>query len=235
MLCLTCRIAAERKWELWRWIRRKKKERLLRLLPRLRFIDLEACDGGKDAWPIEVGMAGFRAYRNHDTNAWSSRIKPDPSWPEDKWSPYAERVHGISRAELNLAPAATDVSFRVRELLDIEGLILVSDSPGNDQPWLDCLMRLSGGPLENRIQSVPGALGNLIPQGGTALLRQALKSLEPPTHRAAEDAARLARGLLQAFVPPEPAPALEEDGPRFRGECRTGRKARRARSADRPR
>lgn len=188
-----------------------RKEFLLLLLPRLRFIDLEACDGGKDAWPIEIGIAAFRGYRDMETRSWSSRIRPDPSWPEDRWSKYAERVHGIPRRELDEAPEATSVSFRVRELLDTEGLILVSDSPGNDQPWLDCLMTLSGGPLEKRILSVPGALGSLIPQGGTTLLREALRSLEPPTHRAAEDASRLARGLLRAFVKEEPV--QEPDGP----------------------
>ncbi|WP_411839757.1 hypothetical protein [Paracoccus sp. ME4] len=181
-----------------------RKEFLMRLLPRLRFVDLEACDGGKDAWPIEIGIAAFRGYRDLETTSWSSRIRPDPSWPEDRWSTYAERVHCISRPELDGAPTARDVSIRVRELLGIQGLVLVSDSPGNDQPWLDRLMDLSGGPLENRISSVPGALGSLIPQGGTKLLREALRSLEPPTHRAAEDASRLARGLLCAFVAPEP-------------------------------
>lgn len=136
------------------------------------------------------------------TKSWL--IQPAPHWPADKWSPYAERVHHIRRADLDDAPDYLTV--RKLFLNDLRAnSIIVSDSPRNDQPWLD---RLLGEADRQEVQSIWGVLDPIYPQADIQRMRDTLKAAKSE-HRAGPDSKR----LLDAFattllVDPSPTPSL---------------------------
>lgn len=179
-------------------IRRYKLESAI---PNMRFIDIEASDGGPEAWPIEIGWS----WLSQNGDGWdleqeSSLIKPDPEWGPEIWSPYAEAVHGISRASLDDASAAVAIASRVWRALGDPSLTVVSDSPKNDQPWLDRLMSCRGHD-RIRIISVWEALNGRAEQENLARMKTWLRENKGP-HRAGPDAARLAQSVLECHLAP---------------------------------
>lgn len=191
-----------------------KRKKLMELMPRLRFIDIEASDGGPDAWPIELGVAQILRSGGETHAMFSSTlINPDPSWPEEKWSSYAQRVHGITREELKEAPAAQWVALRALAVLAEPALVLVSDSPRNDQPWLDRLLDLApAGRPEVKIISPWAALNGLVDPDKIHGMKEWLKANKGP-HRAGPDAARLANCLIEGvFSAQPPSAAADQEG-----------------------
>lgn len=180
----------------------RRSERLARLLPRLRMVDIEASDGGPDAWPIEIGWARFRS--DGEVETFSSLIRPDPAWPEI-WSPYAERVHGIARDQLATAPTARSVAHKLIAALGQPELVLVSDSPRNDQAWLDRLLSAAGRPAGTFEIVAPGeALKTLVKPEQVRAIKDWLRENKGP-HRAGGDAARLARAIHYGAIECEAA------------------------------
>lgn len=102
------------------------------------FIDFEASSLSYSSWPIEVGLAWLEDRR---VVVESKLIKPRAEWSIADWDPKSERVHGISRNELEHAESADDVADWLVET--VAGSPLVSDAPEFDQRWLS---RLLGGP-----------------------------------------------------------------------------------------
>lgn len=98
-------------------------------------IDLEASGFGAGSYPIEVGFvlpSGRRAY-------WL--IRPQPEWTH--WSDEAERLHGLSRAQLltqGQHPRA--VCMGLNEAL--AGLTVYSDAWHRDWPWTALLFDAAG-------------------------------------------------------------------------------------------
>lgn len=197
-----------------------RREQLRALAPKLRFLDIEASDGGPEGWPIEIGWAVL--VPGGAPVGWSSLIRPDDAW-EECWSPYAERVHGIPRQQLETAPPATLIARKVLAALAHPDLVVISDSPRNDQPWLDRLLSAAGQPAGTIEILAPGTVfsGLAAPEDIRAV-KDYLRENKGP-HRAGEDAKRLARavaagplaGLLRPLdVAPEDASALgHENGP----------------------
>src|SRR3546814_8676472 len=63
-------------------------------------IDFEASGLGEFTYPIEIGIAAWRA-PNLPVETWSSLISPPMAWGQHRiWSREGEAVHGISREEL---------------------------------------------------------------------------------------------------------------------------------------
>lgn len=179
-------------------IRRFKLERAL---PNMRFVDIEASNGGPDAWPIEIGWSWLTARDGEwDIDQDSSLIKPHADWAPGLWSPYAEAVHGISRDSLVTAPAAVAIASRIWRELGDPSLTIVSDSPKNDQPWLDRLMGTRGND-RIRIISIWEALNGRVEQDNLVLMKSWLRANKGP-HRAGPDAARLARSVLECHLTP---------------------------------
>lgn len=170
-----------------------RRARLESLVGRLRFLDIEASDGGPEGWPIEIGWAALAP--GGEPVAWSSLIRPDDSW-EECWSPYAERIHGIRRHQLEAAPPAALIARKVLAALEHPDLVVISDSPRNDQPWLDRLLSAAGRPAGTIEILSPGAAFNGIasPEDIRAV-KDYLKANKGP-HRAGEDAKRLARAVV---------------------------------------
>jgi hypothetical protein len=64
----------------------------------LTFLDFEASSLSNGSYPIEVGWTHLFT-DDLSTETRSCLIRPEPTWTD--WSAESERVHGISRAELN--------------------------------------------------------------------------------------------------------------------------------------
>lgn len=139
-------------------------------------------------------------------------IKPDLSWPE-VWSPHAAKVHGISRKALEGAPPASAVAQAALARLTHHELIVVSDSPRNDQPWMDRLVSTYSAQVRIKIISIWEALSGRTEQDNLRRMREWLRENKGP-HRAGPDAARLARAVLECHLgprSPDDAAAQEND------------------------
>jgi len=183
-----------------------KRERLVSIIPLLRFIDIEASAGGPEGWPIEIGWSVVAP--GIEPVSWSSLIRPDDSW-EDCWSHHSQKIHGITRQELEVAPSAALVARKIIAALAAPGVIVISDSPKNDQPWLDRLLSAAGQPPGTiRIISPGAAFNDFVPPEKIKAMKDYLRDNKGP-HRAGEDAVRLAHAILAGPLDFLYAPALE--------------------------
>jgi hypothetical protein len=69
------------------------------------------------------------------TAAWSSLIRPAPTWGEDDWSPESERIHGIGRLQAQIA-GRTVAEVTARLNADLAGHVIMTDHPEADSSWL---------------------------------------------------------------------------------------------------
>ena len=150
------------------------------------FIDFEA--SSLWGWPIEIGLSWISQGR---VETWSSLIRPRSHWSDSAWDPAANRIHGIARKELDLAPLASNVADTYRNI--VGGGQVISDAPDYDGAWLEQLLEASF-PLENYHEYAAGTFS------GAALdyLYERLERSKPP-HRAGPDSARLATAWLRAL------------------------------------
>lgn len=110
-------------------------------------IDVEASGFGSHSYPIEVGLV------LHDGKRFCSLISPAPDWTH--WDPEAEKVHKVSRENLQkIGKPFQEVAVMLNTLL--AGKTLYSDGWVVDKPWLITLfsragldMAFSVSPLEN--------------------------------------------------------------------------------------
>jgi hypothetical protein len=90
-------------------------------------IDIEASGLDRRAYPIEVGIA------LGDEQKFCVLIRPAPGW--DYWDESAERMHQITRAQLEEhGVPVREAALRLNEAA--RGMILYSDGWVVDQPWL---------------------------------------------------------------------------------------------------
>ncbi|MEY8802006.1 hypothetical protein AB9K35_16980 [Leisingera sp. XS_AS12] len=194
----------------------RRRHKLEQLIPHLALLDIEASDGGPEAWPVEIGCAAIvrspDAEGGYEALAHGSLIRPHKSWDQAIWSPYAQAIHGIARESLEDAPAAQSVARSMLEILSVPGTVVVSDSPRNDQPWLDRLMATCGAAGQIRIISIWEALNGRTEQENIARMKDWLKANKGP-HRAAADARRLAQAVIECHL----QPAAEAEGPSICG------------------
>lgn len=105
--------------------------------PRMRYVVIDIEASGFDGFPIEVGWC------DQDGNSESHLIRPAWNWTD--WDVRAERVHGITREQLEdrgepyeaVAKFVADMLARCRR----EGVIVASDNPDDDREWLVKLLR----------------------------------------------------------------------------------------------
>ncbi len=187
------------------------------LMPRLCFIDIEASDGGPDGWPIEIGFAAItldtESGPDEDVLVVESTghlIRPHESWDDEKWSRHAQAVHGIERSELENGVPAEEVSEYVLKLAGIDGIVFVSDSPRNDQPWLDHLLELKGQKGSIEIQSIWSALQPCLDPDTIKSMKGWLKE-NKSAHRADKDASRLAQALIKCRFDCDVEPEVRPD------------------------
>ena len=147
------------------------------------FIDLEASGLSASSWPIEVGWAFEYGPPR------SFLIRPDDAWSEAAWSIEAERLHGVTRADLARDGAtARDVAEALNAALG--GVTVWSDAPDWDGFWLFRLFQAA----QIKQQFALSDFGKLMrPLAGAreeAALRRAAQ-ISPRRHRAGPDAKHL--------------------------------------------
>jgi hypothetical protein len=159
------------------------------VVPSSAFIDLEASGLSAASWPIEVGWA-------FETGpARSLLIRPDPSWAPHAWSPEAERLHRIGRADLDRdGVAAVEAAEALNAALS--GTTVWSDAPDWDGFWLYRLF--SAAKVRQRFSlSDFGRLMRAHAAAEEAAIRRAAL-VSPRRHRAGPDAKHLQ--TLYAFA-----------------------------------
>jgi len=100
------------------------------------FIDIEASGLGNTSFPIEV------AWNDSEGIIINRLVKPVADWTS--WDPEAERVHGITRAELDvdgISPA--ELCSLIRDSLS--GSTAYSDAPELERFWLKRLFQAGEG------------------------------------------------------------------------------------------
>lgn len=165
-------------------------------------LDIEASGLGRGSYPIEVG------YVLADGRSQCCLIKPLDDW--QKWDKAAEKLHGISRAQLFLR--GIDV-VAAAELLNRElgGLTVYSDAWGNDQSWLallfDCAERVQG----FRIAALRELLDDNQLQQWTDTRQTVERELALGRHRASNDARILQQTYLRTLSSRELLPSLAQN------------------------
>src|SRR3546814_3399693 len=80
-------------------------------------IDVEASGLEECTYPIEIGIAAWRA-PNLPVETWSSLISPPMAWGQHRiWSREGEAVHGISREELAGGISPLEALTKANELI----------------------------------------------------------------------------------------------------------------------
>lgn len=108
-------------------------------------IDLEASGFGRGSYPIEVGIALA------DRAVHSFLIKPEPDWTH--WSDEAEKIHGISREQLQKeGMSIEDIALMLNDML--RGQTLYSDAWSFDSSWIGRLFDSAGIVQRFRIETI---------------------------------------------------------------------------------
>lgn len=143
-------------------------------------IDIEASGLDADAWPIEIAWASI------DRAPQSLRLDPTGVDGWRHWCPFAEEVHGISRAELVRSGMQPVLAFD-RLLVAWQGCRLHSNAPLRDGSWLLAFHRI---PCITEVPWVVEDLQQLLP-GIDEIhwqdLVDAARAMDAPDHSASQD------------------------------------------------
>jgi hypothetical protein len=147
-------------------------------------LDVEASGFGRGSYPVEVG------YVLEEGSSQCMLVRPAPDW--DHWSPAAEKLHRIRRADLLEYGLPTTV---VADELNhhLSGRTLYTDAWGHDYSWLAMLYDAAGRAPTFRLESLLSLLTDSEVARWSALKEQVATVLGLPRHRACADAR-----LLQA-------------------------------------
>lgn len=150
-------------------------------------IDLEASGFGRGSYPIEVGFA------LEDRQIHSFLIKPVPGWTH--WSDEAEKIHGISRQQLEddgLSPR--EIALKMNELL--RGKTLYSDAWSFDSSWIGRLFDEAELVQRFRIETVNKLLSQQQMEAWHDTKKDLWQEMDIGRHRAANDV----RVLQETFL-----------------------------------
>ena len=151
-------------------------------------IDLEASGFGRGSYPIEVGFA------LEDRQVHSFLIRPAQSWTH--WSDEAEKIHGISRAQLQehgLNPR--EIVLKMNELL--AGKTLYSDAWSFDSSWIGRLFDEAELIQRFRIETVNKLLNEAQMEAWHDTKQHLWDELNVGRHRAANDVKVLQETFLR--------------------------------------
>lgn len=144
--------------------------------------DFEASGLSPESYPIEI------AWSRPDGAITSRLIKPEHDW--DYWDPYSERMHGISRVQLELEglpPSEVVADMNA----DLAGEVLYFDGGAFDRFWFSMLFEAAGARPAFKLGDFNTLLASVGPADGSfravALARalQDMGGLE--LHRAGND------------------------------------------------
>lgn len=148
------------------------------------FLDIEASGIHQDSYPIEI------AWCDTEGNCDEFLISPAAQWRH--WSYEAERLHGISRAQLsNQGLDICTACLRLNDHLGCE--FVYSDAEEADSQWLNKLFQAAGvEPFFTLIDIYD--LQAILNAHSFVTLHKIIRA-NPPPHRALKDARRLAMAL----------------------------------------
>lgn len=141
-------------------------------------IDVEASGFGRGSYPIEIGFA------RPDGQIEAKLLCPPDEWQH--WSPEAEAVHGIARAQL----LAEGVSIRdAAQWLNhaLQGQTVYSDNWGLDSSWLALLFETAHMRQAFRVETLFRLLDEKQQASWLHNRLQMQQQLGLPRHRAAAD------------------------------------------------
>lgn len=159
-------------------------------------IDFEASALDDDSYPIEIGVAIWRGPMAPIVT-WSSLIEPTPEWVRDGvWFEKAQKVHGISPADLIGAPRPQTVMATLsRFMTGIDAV--VTDNVRWDGFWMRRLEDAAGMRAGLRIEGVIPRMEDMNVDARIGV--SDYHSRHPRPHRAGPDAtmqlAAMAAGL----------------------------------------
>ena len=151
-------------------------------------IDIEASGFGVGSYPIEIG------YVTADGRTSCTLVLPADGWQH--WDAGAERVHGISRA--NLLAYGRPVS-EVAGLLnrDLAGQTVYCDGWAHDYSWLARLFDQAECSPAFKLESIHALLNDSALARLDAARRAALAEMGLTRHRASNDARALQQAVLR--------------------------------------
>lgn len=167
-----------------------EKHPFLRLL---RFIDIESSGLHDGSYPLQFGWCGL------DLKTSVVLVKPEPEWTLELYDPQSYDIHGIAY-ERAMAEGrdATEVAHFLNS--QFEGKVVISDSAGYDGGWTMVLSATTDVPIRfgyNDFGKIAESK-NLAPAFDRWCIARYHRLLEavdrfyPHTHKADEDALRLA-------------------------------------------
>lgn len=148
------------------------------------------------SFPIEVGVCA------PDGTAQAWLIRPDPAWRDWTWTPEAEELHGLTRAQLERdgLPAA-EVLTALRAAVGYQPVYADSYF---DAAWMRTLEAAAGAPPMLKVDHVEALIHRWDVSDATVARALAEVSELPfRRHRAAEDA-RWLQALVTRFDNPAP-------------------------------
>lgn len=154
-------------------------------------LDIEASGLGRGSYPIEVG------YVLPDGRSFCALIRPQDDW--QRWDSSAERLHGISRAQLFLR--GNDV-VAVAEALNkqLGGMTVYSDAWGNDQSWLALLFDRAERVQAFRLEALRVLLSETQLSLWAATKQSVARDMALGRHRASNDARILQQTYLRTLA-----------------------------------
>ena len=166
------------------------------------FLDFEACSIHPESWPIEIGIARIESGQVLSD---SRLIRPAPGWDLDLWSVASESIHGISQDE------GEDVTMVADWFRALDTGLYISDNPTYEQRWLIKLLAAAPPFVPVQIMYFEDYLNSTLPDEAAVEQTYEHLGLTDAPHRAAEDAARLARVCLHGQQIGEGGAAPEPD------------------------
>jgi len=150
-------------------------------------LDIEASGFGRGSYPIEVGFV------TADGASFCTLIRPAAHWTH--WDPSAERMHGLSRREIerNGRPPALVARILNR---DLYGCAVYSDGWAHDSSWLGLLFEEAGVQPRFRLLHLRELLTEAQAERWDATRERVLGQMRLCRHRASSDARALQLTLL---------------------------------------
>jgi len=173
---------------------------------KLWFIDYEASSLSDRSYPIEVGVARVDLATRQLVESHGWLIKPYESWRE--WNPESEKIHGISRQDLEAGQTPMLVADLLNMVLgspydDIP--TVYCDSPAFDGQWNRTLFGVTPFRVQYHLDGVWTLIHSLLAQHASDeaayVLRPQISAIlaRPNPHRAKDDAELLASSFLEIY------------------------------------
>jgi hypothetical protein len=159
-------------------------------------IDFEASSLDVGNFPIEIGLAMWRA-RDEPIYCWSALLKPTDEWRQHgHWSKASQAVHGIKQGDLSLGVSPRYAALVLNHVLRPAG-VAFCDGGAFDRHWAKMLFKAAKVAPTFGLGDFGALERNLDAESAARML--AWTNSAEIAHRAGADAVGLLRGLAAAL------------------------------------